>query len=188
MQKDKFEEIPAGTVIRFPGYKGSFAKAFVCVENDDEDGSYWFSDGKNTVIDCESTPEKVCILKNEYLYVPEPENYTNSKEWCSWIEGNRNKLRELDQKAKKDGKLLGRMVRFQYADGYAYTKSLKYKKIKFVFFMSQDLGMIGIIREWQMAIFTTVNLQKSRSGTEMCLMKNLRKENKFEKSSRRNFS
>ena len=51
--------------------------------------------------------------------------------------------------------------------GMRYTKSLKYKKIKFVFFMSQDLGMIGIIREWQMAIFTTVNLQKSRSGTEM---------------------
>ena len=71
MQKDKFEKMPAGTVIKFPGYKGSFAKAFVYVENDDEDGSYWFSDGKNTVIDCESTPEKVCILKNEYLYVPE---------------------------------------------------------------------------------------------------------------------
>ena len=130
MQKYKFEEIPAGTVIRFPGYKGSFAKAFVCVENDDEDGSYWFSDGKNTVIDCESTPEKVCILKNEYLYVPEPENYTNSKEWCSWIEGNRNKLRELDQKAKKDGKLLGRMVRFQYADGYAVYQISEVQKNK----------------------------------------------------------
>ena len=28
MQKDKFEKMPAGTVIKFPGYKGSFAKAY----------------------------------------------------------------------------------------------------------------------------------------------------------------